>query len=83
MVQFPGGPSKEELEKNGAVEALLDLKREGKVRFIGISSVLPNLADHIAMGVFDVFQIPYSALERKHEEAISQAASSSRINPSR
>jgi hypothetical protein len=25
------------------------------------------------MGVFDVFQIPYSAVEREHEEAISRA----------
>ena len=39
-----------------------------------MSGTLPNLADHIAMGVFDVFQIPYSAVERKHESAISDAA---------
>jgi aryl-alcohol dehydrogenase-like predicted oxidoreductase len=26
------------------------------------------------MGVFDVFQIPYSALQREHEELISEAA---------
>jgi aryl-alcohol dehydrogenase-like predicted oxidoreductase len=26
------------------------------------------------MGVFDVFQIPYSAVEREHEDAISRAA---------
>jgi aryl-alcohol dehydrogenase-like predicted oxidoreductase len=50
------------------------LRDEGKVRFLGMSSTLPELADHIAMGVFDVFQIPYSALQREHEDAIRQAA---------
>jgi aryl-alcohol dehydrogenase-like predicted oxidoreductase len=44
------------------------------IRFLGMSGTLPNLMDHIAMGVFDAFQIPYSAVEREHEEAISAAA---------
>jgi aryl-alcohol dehydrogenase-like predicted oxidoreductase len=35
---------------------------------------LPHLKDHIAMGVFDVFQIPYSAMEREHEAIISAAS---------
>jgi aryl-alcohol dehydrogenase-like predicted oxidoreductase len=35
---------------------------------------LPDLPDHIAMGVFDAFQIPYSAVQRDHEELITQAA---------
>ena len=35
---------------------------------------MPHLIDHIAMGVFDVFQIPYSAVEREHEGAIATAA---------
>src|SRR5947208_1975757 len=34
----------------------------------------PHVIDHIAMGVFDVFQIPYSAVEREHEAAIATAA---------
>lgn len=74
VLQFHAGPSRKILEDNGAVETLLDLKREGKIRFIGMSSTLPELAEHIAMGVFDVFQIPYSALQREHEETISRAA---------
>ena len=73
LVQFHASPSKEVLEQERAIETLLDLKREGKVRFIGASSTLPHLADHIAMGVFDAFQIPYSGLQREHEEVISQA----------
>ncbi len=74
LVQLHNAPSRHDLEQEGAVQAMLDLKREGKVRFIGSSSVLPNLAEHIQMGVFDAFQIPYSALQREHEAAISQAA---------
>ena len=54
--------------------ALLELKSAGKVRFIGMSGTLPHLTDHIAMGVFDVFQIPYSAVEREHEAVIATAA---------
>ena len=44
------------------------------MRFIGMSGTLPQLMDHIAMGVFDVFQIPYSAVEREREAAIAAAA---------
>jgi aryl-alcohol dehydrogenase-like predicted oxidoreductase len=67
-------PSREQLEREGGIEAMVELRDEGKVRFIGCSSTLPNLADHIEMGVFDVFQIPYSALEREHEALMIQAA---------
>src|SRR5438445_2630112 len=76
VVQFHASPSKQALEEHDALEALLSLKRAGKVRFIGMSATLPHLADHIAMGVFDVFQIPYSAVEREHEAIITSAAES-------
>ena len=74
VVQFHISPSQETLEQHESVEALAALRDEGKVRFLGMSGTLPNLTDHIAMGVFDVFQIPYSALEREHEQAISDAS---------
>jgi aryl-alcohol dehydrogenase-like predicted oxidoreductase len=74
VVQFHSSPSKRILEENGAVDALLELKDAGKVRFIGMSGTFPHLRDHIAMGVFDVFQIPYSAVEREHEAAITAAS---------
>jgi len=67
-------PSKATLEENHTVETLKDLQADGKIRFIGMSGILPNLPDHIAMGVFDVFQIPYSAVQRDHEELITEAA---------
>lgn len=74
VLQFHASPSKETLEEHDAIQTVQDLQREGKVRFIGMSATLPNLEDHIDMGVFDVFQIPYSALQREHEDAISRAA---------
>jgi len=74
VVQFHISPSRKELEERGALDAVLELKRTGTVRFIGMSGTLPNLPDQIAMGVFDVFQIPYSAVEREHEALITAAA---------
>ena len=67
-------PSVEQTEENDLVAALQDMKKEGKVRWIGCSSTAPHLEKYIAAGVFDVFQIPYSALERQHEQAIQDAA---------
>ncbi len=74
VVQFHLSPSRAVLEEHDSIAELEALRREGKVRFIGMSGTLPELEDHIEMGVFDVFQIPYSALEREHEALISDAA---------
>jgi aryl-alcohol dehydrogenase-like predicted oxidoreductase len=74
LVQLHHNPSRAVLEAEDTVATLHELQAAGKVRFIGASSLDPNLSDHIAMGVFDVFQIPYSALERTHEHTISAAA---------
>jgi aryl-alcohol dehydrogenase-like predicted oxidoreductase len=73
VVQFHGSPSREELEAGGAIEELRAQQQAGTVRFIGMSGTIPNLADHITMGVFDEFQIPYSALQREHEALIGVA----------
>ena len=74
LVQVHMSPSRDQLEQDQTIGTLQSLRDEGKVRFIGMSGTLPNLPDHLAMGVFDVFQIPYSALQREHEELITQAA---------
>ena len=57
LVQFHRSLTRHELEEHGALDAALALKREGKVRFLGVSGTLPNLAEQIGMGVFDAFQI--------------------------
>ena len=74
LVQVHMSPSRATLEQDHTVETLRELQAEGKVRFIGMSGILPHLPDHIAMGVFDVFQIPYSAVQRDHEQLITEAA---------
>lgn len=74
LVQFHRSLTRRELEQDGALEEALKLKREGKVRFLGVSGTLPNLVEQIEMGVFDAFQIPYSVLQPEHEEVITKAA---------
>ena len=74
LVQIHISPSREELERRGSMAELEALRNEGKIRFIGMSGTLPNLPDHLAMGCFDAFQIPYSAIEPEHEDWISRAA---------
>ena len=69
-------PTVNECETNGCVETLKKICAAGKTRFIGCSSTLPHISRYIEWGVFDTFQIPYSALEREHEKVISQAAES-------
>jgi aryl-alcohol dehydrogenase-like predicted oxidoreductase len=69
-------PDVESVEKGGLVDVLQELKQQGATRFIGCSSTSPHLATYIDWGVFDVFQIPYSALERQHENLITAAGES-------
>jgi len=74
VVQFHASPPRATLEEHDSVAELVALRDEGKIRFIGMSGTLPHIEDHIAMGVFDAFQIPYSAVEREHEAVIGRAA---------
>lgn len=74
LVQFHRSLTREEYERDGALQELIALQRQGKVRFIGVSGTLPHLSEQIAMGVFDAFQIPYSAIQREHEDVIAQAS---------
>lgn len=67
-------PTPEDIEENGCIEVLQELKSKGLTKFIGVSSVLPHLEKHLATGAFDVFQIPYSALEPEHHDIITKIA---------
>ena len=67
-------PTVNECERGRLVEALNEMRDQGKVRWIGISTTLPHLPTFLEWGVFDTFQIPYSALERQHEEWITRVA---------
>ena len=74
VVQFHRSLSREEFDAQGALSEALALRDEGKVRFVGVSAVLPTLDEQIDMGTFDAFQIPYSALQREHEDVMSRAS---------
>ncbi|MGK2966643.1 MAG: aldo/keto reductase [Tepidiformaceae bacterium] len=74
LVQFHRSLTRSEYEEQGALQELLRLRDEGKVRFVGVSGTLPNLDEQVRMGVFDAFQVPYSAIQRDHEDVIHRAS---------
>ena len=74
LVQFHRSLTRKEFEAEGALQELLKLRDEGKVRFIGVSGTLPHLVEQVESGLFDAFQIPYSALQREHEGVIAKAS---------
>jgi aryl-alcohol dehydrogenase-like predicted oxidoreductase len=74
LLQVHMSPARSVLETECVVETLRDLQAQGKTRFIGSSATIPNLDDHIDMGVFDAFQIPYSAVEPEHGDGMRKAA---------
>ncbi len=74
LLQVHMTPSKQVLDESDTIQTMKDLQKEGKIRFLGMSGTLPNITDHIAMGVFDTFQIPYSCSQREHEDAITKAS---------
>ena len=74
LVQFHRSLTRQEFIESGSLAELKKLQSEGKVRFLGVSGTLPNLDEQIAMGDFDAFQIPYSAIQREHEDVIDRAS---------
>lgn len=75
ILQFHGGDA-ETLQREGLIDAITQLRDQGLVRFIGVSSSLPDLAALIDLGVFDTFQIPYSCLAPQHHDLLCRAAES-------
>jgi aryl-alcohol dehydrogenase-like predicted oxidoreductase len=69
-------PSVEQVEQGDLVRVMEEVQRSGKVRWIGISSTLPHINTYIDWEKFATFQIPYSALERQHEDVINTASNS-------
>ena len=68
------GATVEECQRGELVDALQEMRNQGKVRWIGVSTSLPDLPTYLSWDVFDVFQIPYSAIEREHEDLVSKVA---------
>ncbi len=74
LLQVHISPSVAELEREDVPGTLDLLRRQGKVRWIGMSGILPHVVDHVAMGLFDTFQIPWSMFQPEHEAAIAAAS---------
>jgi aryl-alcohol dehydrogenase-like predicted oxidoreductase len=73
VLQFHGGDA-ETLQREGLIDQLVQLREQGVVMFLGVSSSLPHLPALIELGVFDTFQVPYSCLAPEHHDLITQAA---------
>ena len=67
-------PRDEDTPWDELIETLKEIQSRGMTRFVGVSHTLPWLSDCIQKGVFDTFQIPYSCLEPRHYDAITEAA---------
>ena len=66
-------PDPETVDRMKIMDTLLDLQKAGVVRYLGCSTTLPHIKTYLEWDVFDVYQIPYSALERRHENWITKA----------
>ena len=66
-------PDPETVESMKILDTLNELKKAGVIRFLGCSTTLPHIKTYLEWDVFDVYQIPYSALERRHEFWITKA----------
>jgi aryl-alcohol dehydrogenase-like predicted oxidoreductase len=67
-------PTVAEVVDNGLLEAVQEIQASGKARFIGVSSTVPDIEEFVSWNVFTVYQIPYAAFERAHENVITRVA---------
>lgn len=65
-------PAIGDVRNSDVVEALAEVRAQGLARFIGVSTALPDAGAFLDMGVFDVFQVPYSCLENSHHDFITR-----------
>ncbi len=75
LLQFHGGDAPT-LQREGLIDLLQEFRDSGVIRFLGVSSKIPDLAGLIDLQVFDTFQIPYSCLAPEHHDLITRAAQS-------
>lgn len=73
LLQFHGGDA-ETLQHEGLIDLLLEFRERGHIRWLGISSSLPQLPALLQLDVFDTVQLPWSCLDPRHEPLMNQAA---------
>lgn len=78
VMQLHGNPTRELLDREGGLNALLELQKKGAIGHIGLSSRKPYLMEFLDMDLLDVFQMPYSALQRQHEDVASRISMTGR-----
>ncbi|SVD56225.1 uncharacterized protein METZ01_LOCUS409079, partial [marine metagenome] len=69
-------PSLDQCSSADLVDALNKFKKSGKCRWIGISTSTPDFKKFVEWNSFDIFQIPYSALQMENEDTMNTAANS-------
>ena len=69
-------PSLDQCRSADLVDALNKFKKSGKCRWIGISTSTPDFKKFVEWNSFDIFQIPYSALQMENEDTMNTAANS-------
>lgn len=75
LLQFHASPSRSVLEAEDSIATLLEFRDQGKVRFIGVSSEMPELAEHVEIAEFASIQLPYSAMQRGYDPYMMAAKS--------
>lgn len=68
VMQLHGNPTVEKLEQEGGLEVLFGLQEKGVIRHIGVSTRKPYVDEFVDSDFSGVFQLPYSALQRLHED---------------
>lgn len=71
-------PTPEDAESVDLVGTLEEIRRQGKARWIGISTNLPHLPTFAAVDAFDVFQTNYSTLQPEHFDWITRLTADGR-----
>lgn len=70
VMQLHGNPTWEKLEREGGLDVLFELQSKGVIGQIGVSTRSPYLEEFIDSDFASVFQVPYSAIQRLHEDTI-------------
>ena len=73
LLQFHGGDA-ETLQREGLIDLLIDFRDQGLIRYLGVSTKLPEVHGLIELGVFDTFQLSYSCLAPEQDDVIAAAA---------
>jgi len=63
-------PTTAQVEDNELIDALLEAKRQGKTRWIGMSSDMPLLPPLTVFEELDIFQMGYQPMQRESEDWI-------------